>query len=309
MKKRKGFTLVELLAVIVILAIIVLIATPIILKVIEQSKEGAAQRSVEGYLDTVEKTIIIQELKQDNNMKEGIYELPYLKNSVKGNTPKKGWFILDKGKIIAYSFIIDGYKISKAVPSGESETNVTVSKGTITNTIPNTYEVVKKCKLVEGTALEIGSKYSCDPGDGVDKNFYILFKEGHDVTLIMDRNIDDEIVMYNSNGSKNEMKEVKEKIDKTTSNWDNVEVSLPNYMQIYDANNKSSTLPSNSWLCSNLTIDENSTVYGYWTGTPFSGRWNEVWVVNCKNLKNELVGPKNLYGVRPTIKISRNSIQ
>ena len=38
--KKKGFTLVELLAVIVILAIIALITTPLILNVIENAKKG-----------------------------------------------------------------------------------------------------------------------------------------------------------------------------------------------------------------------------------------------------------------------------
>ena len=37
--KRKGFTLVELLAVIVILAVIALIATPAVLNIIEDSKK------------------------------------------------------------------------------------------------------------------------------------------------------------------------------------------------------------------------------------------------------------------------------
>ena len=45
MKNEKGFTLVELLAIIVILAIIALIATPIILNTIENSRKGSAQDS------------------------------------------------------------------------------------------------------------------------------------------------------------------------------------------------------------------------------------------------------------------------
>ena len=48
---KKGFTLVELLAVIVILAIIALIATPI---VINKAQEGADARSVEGYVKAYE---------------------------------------------------------------------------------------------------------------------------------------------------------------------------------------------------------------------------------------------------------------
>ena len=45
--KNKGFTLIELLAVIVILAIIALIATPVILNIINSSREQANIRSAE----------------------------------------------------------------------------------------------------------------------------------------------------------------------------------------------------------------------------------------------------------------------
>ena len=51
---KKGFTLVELLAVVVLLAIVALIATPIIGNVIETSRESANQRSIEGYARAVE---------------------------------------------------------------------------------------------------------------------------------------------------------------------------------------------------------------------------------------------------------------
>lgn len=54
---KKGFTLVELLAVIVILAIIALIATPIILNIIKDSKEEANQRSVEMYAEALKEAI------------------------------------------------------------------------------------------------------------------------------------------------------------------------------------------------------------------------------------------------------------
>lgn len=51
---KKGFTLVELLAVIVILAIIALIATQIVINVIKKAQEGADARSVEGYVKAYE---------------------------------------------------------------------------------------------------------------------------------------------------------------------------------------------------------------------------------------------------------------
>ena len=54
MKRSKGFTLIELLAVIVILAIIALIATPLVLKYIAKSREGANDASANSVLRAVE---------------------------------------------------------------------------------------------------------------------------------------------------------------------------------------------------------------------------------------------------------------
>ena len=54
MKNKKCFTLIELLAVIVVLAIIALIATPIVMNTIKKSKKGAAERSVDSYVKQLE---------------------------------------------------------------------------------------------------------------------------------------------------------------------------------------------------------------------------------------------------------------
>ena len=67
---KKGFTLVELLAVIVILAIIALIATPIVINVIGEARKGADARSVEGYVKA--------------------YESAYYQELIKGNSPTFG---------------------------------------------------------------------------------------------------------------------------------------------------------------------------------------------------------------------------
>lgn len=58
--QKKGFTLVELLAVIVILAVIALIATPNVLNMIEMSRKGAAESSTLNYVDAVDKTLIVK---------------------------------------------------------------------------------------------------------------------------------------------------------------------------------------------------------------------------------------------------------
>ena len=60
--KNKGFTLIELLAVIVILAIIALIAFPVINKIVDKSRKGAAEASALNYIDAVEKYVVLHDL-------------------------------------------------------------------------------------------------------------------------------------------------------------------------------------------------------------------------------------------------------
>ena len=68
MKSNKGFTLIELLAIIVILAVIALITTPIILNIINQSKEAANKRSVEAYAKAVEYAVMQYEYKHNGEL-------------------------------------------------------------------------------------------------------------------------------------------------------------------------------------------------------------------------------------------------
>ena len=56
MNRNKGFTLIELLAVIVILAIIALIATPIVLGIINDSKESSRKISASYIVNAVEQS-------------------------------------------------------------------------------------------------------------------------------------------------------------------------------------------------------------------------------------------------------------
>ena len=65
--KNKGFTLIELLAVIVILAIIALIAVPIIINIINGTKESSSLRKGELYLDAVEQAAARKNLDEDFN--------------------------------------------------------------------------------------------------------------------------------------------------------------------------------------------------------------------------------------------------
>jgi type IV pilus assembly protein PilA len=111
MKSNKGFTLIELLAVIVILAIIALIATPTILGVIDTAREGSAESSALGYIDAVEKQILLDELATLDTEKTGItvpstgtasYDVDDIANvSVKGDAPTSGTVVIDSTGAVA----------------------------------------------------------------------------------------------------------------------------------------------------------------------------------------------------------------
>ena len=135
--KRKGFTLIELLAVIVILAVISLIATPMILGVIETSKESSAKVSAYGYIDAVETQVAINELDANKtNIEDGVYEVEDLKNTyglvVKGELPtSNSWVKIEKGQVVDYSLKIGEYVVNY------SESGVTITKGGKITTKPD----------------------------------------------------------------------------------------------------------------------------------------------------------------------------
>ena len=118
--RKNAFTLIELLAVIVILAIIALIATPIIINIIEDSKSGSIKESVNLYIDTVSKEISKINLKQKLNPDKCIIVDSVLKCDgqtinvdIKGQKPTCGQIKYKDGKVISYSINMDNKLITK----------------------------------------------------------------------------------------------------------------------------------------------------------------------------------------------------
>ena len=126
--KNKGFTLIELLAVIVILAIISLIAVPMILGVVEEAKKRAAESSALGYIDAVEKYMVMTEFENSSILADGLYyvinnsyyKLINLNNDiflnniikVKGAYPLDGYIEILNGKINDVLLIFNDYEVT-----------------------------------------------------------------------------------------------------------------------------------------------------------------------------------------------------
>ena len=121
---KKGFTLIELLAVIVVLAIIALIATPMILNVVEKARKGAAVSSAYGYIDAVEKYIVMHNIDSTKypyelnnntlNVSKANNDTPALNTiiNVKGKKPESGTVTInEKGNVQNSKLVINNYVI------------------------------------------------------------------------------------------------------------------------------------------------------------------------------------------------------
>ena len=335
-RKNKGFTLVELLAVIVILALIALIATPIILNVINDAKKQAAKDSAYGYMDAVEKYIVSSEL-EGKSINDGTYRVEELNSmgvSVKGSTPDNGNIEIKNKEVKRYDIGIDGYVVS----NGE------VKKVSTTKSFKNGTAVYynpvsgKKCDdYTEANSTK-------ETKSGCMKWYVFNDKEGNaTVNVILDHNTTARVA-WNSTGNNSEMKEVKIALENDTKDWKNTarlitanEVAKITGNTGFDASKENqdwfcldtNKLDSTTWcskaqgkseyawlfdytsVCINYgcnTLD--SSTWGYWTNTLYEGLYegnsSNGWIIHSYGRLS--VNSSNDYGVRPVITISKSNV-
>ena len=125
---KKAFTLIELLAVIVILAIIALIAVPIIINIINGTKEKSKEISKDLYLKAVEQAILKKNLKEEFNpstctvQKDGNLDCngTSLTVEVEGEKPCSGTITITKGLVTGENIgYCDGTLVKDSVPFGK----------------------------------------------------------------------------------------------------------------------------------------------------------------------------------------------
>ena len=347
MDKKKGFTLVELLAVIVILAIIALIATPIILNVISDAKKEAAKDSAYGYIEAIENAIIMNDFEEDDNFlssnASGCYGLKELDNKVniKGTKPKiddKAQVCLKDGTVTNLTGVeIDGYEFTYA--NDELSMNEKSKKYTVYANGTEIYynpETGKKCTTAVSTP---GTKSGCMKWYAFNDD-----DKSSTVNVILDHNTTANVA-WNSTGNNSEMKEVAEALKTDTSNWkrdlnprliEANEIAKITGNTGFDVNNlnqdwfcldtnKSDTTnwcakekgkSEYAWLfdytydCTNYGCNKSdSSTWGYWTSTTKTGTTDAAWGVNRDGTLSSFGVVTSTYlGIRPVITISKSNI-
>ena len=205
--KKNAFTLIELLAVIVILAIIALIATPIVLNIIEDTKESAQLRSAEFYLDAVEQAIM-----RKNMNKPGTFKPTECEINDEGNLDCDGEEVL--------------VEVRGEVPIG----------GTIkfTNGVISWVQLELKegtIKMDENNNLEfslstqkyvIGEEITFDPGDG-ERTWNVIGEDETTVRLLLSENLVATFVWDDSGTNKNGPVAAMRELYEKTKTWINAE--------------------------------------------------------------------------------------
>ena len=222
---KRGFTLIELLAVIVILAIIALIATPIVLSIIDETKNNASLRSAEFYLDAVEQSILISEL-NNKRITDGKYNIidgdicinnncaDKLIVEIKGEKPSSGTITIQSGKIEDVSLNLNDQTIMK-----DENGKLSYLKRKYT----------------------IGQEITFDPGDG-ERTWNVIDEGINTVTLMLTENLGEAVAWYvedsdNSYDFDNSYgpKDVLEYLNSQTASWSKVD-PIKNYSYINNLN-------------------------------------------------------------------------
>ena len=337
---KNGFTLVELIAVIVILGLLALIANSSVVNVVKNSKsdlyntqlkliESAAESWGNDNLDKLPndgecKYLTLANLKNYGLMEEEIIN-PKTNKEFSDNL-----YIKINSKVNSSGMLKTTYKVDDNI-NGCTEALPTV------------------CILAadsEKKGFEIGAKYNCNLGETEEtKNltFYILEAKNNseEVTLIMNQNYTNSSVAWcsfndlteNADYSQpgveeyyshalamncNENSPMVIKLNEIRNLWTKIspdKINIPSANQIANAdginfdNTTGNQVGNNSWLISNLT-----NYSGYWTSTVFQD-FNYESAFSVTYLEEFYIGDLNYqlvnggYGIRPIITLSKNVIR
>ena len=287
---KKGFTIIELLAVLVILAVVSLITTTVVSSILKDSKETLSKRQKEN----IEKTAETYYLKEGMNY---------------GDTCVNVQELIDKG-----------YFEVATITDPKNRSNMSGSVEIIYKSNHYTYKYNEElCKTICEAVTEseygnvptgeylTGDEYICDPGDGIERTFLVLedgdtttlttgrAAQAGEVSLIMSNNIYESTSLYSDDAI--------EYVETQLTDWNSVLVSIATANQIAAVVGKTPpsfsdvSLTSAPWLYTNLASDEI-----YWSTSDYvtgAGKFKD---------SNWGIATGTNAGVRPVITLSKNDI-
>lgn len=178
MKNKKGFTLVELLAVIVILGVLLMIAVPAVQNVIKKTKNNATQKQAELFIDAAKKMAIIDEATSDMV----IYKLSDLDSDVDKNRFTGMVVALkENGSYKYYIYLNDS--VNKKTIGNNNNNNDIFEFASEDNINENVTDGVKKFKEGSTQIIKVNNNTYSYSNNSNTLNTYYSVKENVTVTV------------------------------------------------------------------------------------------------------------------------------
>jgi len=249
-QNKKGFTLVELIAVIILLGIIALIAIPTVNELLKEARMSAFEDTAYGLVRAGTLYYQKQELRDEvtSNMTFTFPEATGLE--VSGKKPSSGTMIVDIDGNVSLAVSNGRYCARKGFNDSEITldtdiTNCIITTGPIVNPyITSTHACVTDTSMVCSDAdikSDDGILVNVKVNDTQNYDFYVVSDTGSELTLIMDRNLGNTVAWYadtadNSYGPTTALKH----LNSETAGWTNI-LAIGSY--IYDNNLNGTTYP------------------------------------------------------------------
>lgn len=179
MKNKKGFTLVELLAVIVILGVLLMIAVPAVQNVIKKTKNNATQKQAELFIDAAKKMAIIDEATSDMV----IYKLSDLDSDVDKNRFTGMVVALKENGSYKYYIYLNDSVNKKTIGNNNNNNNDIFEFASEDNINENVTDGVKKFKEGSTPIIQVKDKKYSYSNNSNTLNTYYSVKENVTVTV------------------------------------------------------------------------------------------------------------------------------
>lgn len=179
MKNKKGFTLVELLAVIIILGVLLMIAVPAVQNVIKKTKNNATQKQAELFIDAAKKMAIIDEATSDMV----IYKLSDLDSDVDKNRFTGMVVALKENGSYKYYIYLNDSVNKKTIGNNNNNNNDIFEFASEDNINENVTDGVKKFKEGSTQIIKVNNNTYSYSNNSNTLNTYYSVKENVTVTV------------------------------------------------------------------------------------------------------------------------------